>query len=73
MEAPTVELPTPEKTPESTTLLPSTVPQKHVIVIDPGHGGSETGAVGPDGTNEKDVVLGIARKLKSILKILAIG
>jgi N-acetylmuramoyl-L-alanine amidase len=61
------ELP-PTKTPEATTLLPSTVPQKHVIVIDPGHGGSETGAVGPDGTNEKDVVLGIARKLKSVLE-----
>jgi N-acetylmuramoyl-L-alanine amidase len=61
------ELPS-TKTPEATTLLPSTVPQKHVIVIDPGHGGSETGAVGPDGTNEKDVVLGIARKLKSILE-----
>jgi N-acetylmuramoyl-L-alanine amidase len=66
--APTIELPTPEKPPESTTLLPSTVPQKHVIVIDPGHGGSETGAVGPDGTNEKDITLAIARKLKSILE-----
>jgi N-acetylmuramoyl-L-alanine amidase len=67
-EAPAIELPSPQKPPGSTTLLPSTVPQKHVIVIDPGHGGSETGAVGPDGTNEKDVVLGIARKLKSILE-----
>ena len=63
----TPELP-PTKAPEATTLLPSTVPQKHVIVIDPGHGGSETGAVGPDGTTEKDVVLGIARKLKSVLE-----
>lgn len=66
--APTIELPTPQKSPESTTLLPSTVPQKHVIVIDPGHGGSETGAVGPDGTNEKEITLAIARKLKSILE-----
>ena len=41
-ESPSLELPTPQKVPESTTLLPSTVPQKHVIVIDPGHGGSET-------------------------------
>ncbi len=67
-ESPALELPTPQKVPESTTLLPSAVPQKHVIVIDPGHGGSETGAIGPDGTNEKDVVLGIARKLKSVLE-----
>jgi N-acetylmuramoyl-L-alanine amidase len=58
----------PVKPIEKPTLLPSTTPEKHVIVLDPGHGGDETGAVGPDGTNEKDVVLGIARKLKSILE-----
>jgi N-acetylmuramoyl-L-alanine amidase len=33
------------------------------IVIDPGHGGSETGAVGPGGLQEKDVTLQIARRL----------
>jgi N-acetylmuramoyl-L-alanine amidase len=60
--------PVPAKPLESPTLLPSTTPEKHVIVLDPGHGGEETGAVGPGGTNEKDVVLGIARKLKSVLE-----
>ncbi|PWT90076.1 MAG: hypothetical protein C5B54_07800, partial [Acidobacteria bacterium] len=50
------------------TLLPSTTPEKKVIVIDPGHGGSETGAAGKDGAFEKDITLSIARKLKSILE-----
>ncbi len=38
------------------------------IVIDPGHGGSESGAVGPGGTLEKDVTLAIARQLAADLK-----
>ena len=32
-----------------------------ILVIDPGHGGSDTGAIGPDNTAEKDVTLTIAR------------
>jgi N-acetylmuramoyl-L-alanine amidase len=38
------------------------------IVIDPGHGGKDPGAMGPDGLMEKDVVLRIARKLKRKLE-----
>lgn len=34
-----------------------------VIAIDPGHGGQDSGAVGMNGTREKDVVLQIAREL----------
>lgn len=34
-----------------------------VIAIDAGHGGEDPGAMGPSRTNEKDVVLAIARKL----------
>jgi N-acetylmuramoyl-L-alanine amidase len=37
------------------------------IVIDPGHGGSDTGAVSGNGTVEKDVVLSVARRLAGIL------
>lgn len=37
------------------------------IVIDPGHGGHDPGAVGPKKLYEKDVVLDIALKLKEIL------
>lgn len=36
-----------------------------VVVIDPGHGGHDPGAVGKKGTREKDVVLAVSRKLKA--------
>jgi N-acetylmuramoyl-L-alanine amidase len=38
------------------------------IVIDPGHGGFDSGAVGPNGTKEKDVALQIAKRLRSALE-----
>lgn len=38
------------------------------VVIDPGHGGKDPGAIGPRGLKEKDVVLEIAKKLGRILK-----
>lgn len=40
---------------------------KKRIVLDPGHGGHDPGAVGPNKLYEKDVVLDIALKLKKIL------
>ncbi|WP_051227877.1 N-acetylmuramoyl-L-alanine amidase [Gillisia sp. JM1] len=39
-----------------------------VIVVDPGHGGSDPGAVGINGNKEKDVVLKIAREMIRISK-----
>ncbi len=39
-----------------------------VIVIDPGHGGSDYGAIGPCGTREKDVVLRIAKELAKLIR-----
>jgi len=38
------------------------------IVIDPGHGGHDPGAIGPSGLKEKDVVLKISKGLEKILK-----
>ncbi|HEY4743867.1 MAG TPA: N-acetylmuramoyl-L-alanine amidase [Desulfuromonadaceae bacterium] len=38
------------------------------IVIDPGHGGHDPGAIGPNGIMEKDVVLAIGLKLRELLK-----
>jgi len=38
------------------------------IVIDPGHGGKDSGAVGPTGLKEKDMTLAISRKLRTSLK-----
>ncbi len=39
-----------------------------VVVLDAGHGGSDTGAVGPHGVREKDVALAVALKTEKILK-----
>jgi N-acetylmuramoyl-L-alanine amidase len=43
-------------------------PGLQTIVIDPGHGGVETGAVGADGTLEKNLTLEIARLLQARLR-----
>jgi len=39
-----------------------------VVIIDAGHGGRDPGTVGPRGTQEKEVALGIARALSGILE-----
>ncbi|QRN41038.1 MAG: AMIN domain-containing protein [Neisseriaceae bacterium] len=39
-----------------------------IIVLDPGHGGEDPGAIGTKGTREKDVVLNIARKVRTELR-----
>ncbi|HWI62626.1 MAG TPA: N-acetylmuramoyl-L-alanine amidase, partial [Symbiobacteriaceae bacterium] len=38
------------------------------VVIDPGHGGEETGAVGPGGHIEKDINLAVGLRLKTVLE-----
>ncbi|MFQ5776468.1 MAG: N-acetylmuramoyl-L-alanine amidase [Terriglobia bacterium] len=38
------------------------------IVIDAGHGGSDTGTIGPTGLMEKDLVLDVARRLGRLLE-----
>lgn len=43
------------------------VKKDKIIVIDPGHGGDDPGAIGKRGTTEKDVVLAIGKKLKGVL------
>jgi N-acetylmuramoyl-L-alanine amidase len=39
-----------------------------VIVIDPGHGGDDNGAIGPSSVKEKDIVLRICTQLYKLLK-----
>jgi N-acetylmuramoyl-L-alanine amidase len=54
-------------TPRPAPAPPVAGSELRTIVIDPGHGGEETGARGPGGTLEKDVALAIARKLRAEL------
>jgi N-acetylmuramoyl-L-alanine amidase len=46
-------------------------PQQEIVktvVVDPGHGGMDPGAIGPDGIEEKNVVLGIALAVRDLIK-----
>jgi N-acetylmuramoyl-L-alanine amidase len=52
--------PSDERRQETRAARPSTVRR---IVIDPGHGGKDPGAVGANGTQEKDVVLAMGLRL----------
>lgn len=38
------------------------------VVLDPGHGGSDPGALTPDGLTEKQVTLDVARRVKGLLE-----
>lgn len=53
--------------PKVTIPLHKCVRHDVVIVIDPGHGGKDPGAIGQSGTKEKDVVLAISKELKEII------
>jgi len=43
-----------------------------VVVVDPGHGGKDPGAIGVYGTREKDITLAVAKKLKSLLETIGV-
>ena len=43
-------------------------PEKRVVVIDPGHGGSDPGTTGDGGRREKDIALAIGRYLERELR-----
>lgn len=45
--------------------VPSGQKRDIIVVIDPGHGGEDPGAIGPNRLKEKDVVLSIAKELRN--------
>jgi len=47
---------------------PAEAPGIHTIVIDPGHGGKEVGAIGPGGLMEKDATLALCQRLAASLE-----
>jgi N-acetylmuramoyl-L-alanine amidase len=61
-EAPELAAPAP---PENAGTKPE--PRQLIIVLDPGHGGHDTGAIGAGGLMEKDVVLDLALRLRKLL------
>jgi len=53
----------------STSTKPATKKRaRRIVVLDPGHGGIDTGAIGPNGSKEKHVVLAIAKNVRNILR-----
>jgi N-acetylmuramoyl-L-alanine amidase len=58
--------PRPQSSPLAT--VPSTPARPLTIVIDPGHGGKDPGAIGPGGLMEKTIVLQIAKELRQIIR-----
>ncbi len=58
----------PSRRRESLSLIEQLGLKVKTIVIDPGHGGKDPGAVSESGLMEKDVVLDIAKRLKTLLE-----
>ncbi len=48
--------------------LPNVQRSKYYVVIDPGHGGPDSGAVGIDGLRETDVVLDVSKIVTKLLR-----
>lgn len=42
-------------------------PKTYTVVIDPGHGGHDAGALGQNGEQEKNIALAISKKIKALL------
>ena len=59
--------PAPGVVPPTVVTRPVEQPGIHTIVIDPGHGGTQVGAIGPAGLMEKDATMALCRKLADAL------
>jgi N-acetylmuramoyl-L-alanine amidase len=56
----------PPQAPDLGSLAPSS--SIRTIALDPGHGGDDEGTRGPGGTKEKDLALGVARRVRSVIE-----
>lgn len=61
------EMEPPDQRDPRAAMEPRTDRPPRVVVIDPGHGGHDTGAVGPGGVTEKEVALAVSRALAEVL------
>lgn len=52
---------------QDNALLADTANEQNVILLDPGHGGEDPGAIGADGVLEKDLNLSTALRLRDLL------
>ncbi|MEH2094184.1 N-acetylmuramoyl-L-alanine amidase [Nostoc sp.] len=64
--------PDPESPPTTASETSQPIPRppkgRIVIIIDPGHGGKDAGAIGLHGLQEKDIILRIGKKVASLLE-----
>jgi N-acetylmuramoyl-L-alanine amidase len=58
---------------KNTSKLPAKTDRLIIIALDPGHGGEDPGAIGPQGTQEKDVVLSVALKLRELINATSVN
>lgn len=65
---PTTPAPAPTPAPTDPVPLPAPVAGLRTVVIDPGHGGEESGARGAGGAIEKDITLQVARRLRTMIE-----
>jgi N-acetylmuramoyl-L-alanine amidase len=56
------------KAPQTGAARPPRAEPLRLIVLDPGHGGHDPGAIGPSGLQEKEVVLDVCKRLARLLE-----
>ena len=64
------QTPSPEADTPPSPALQQRIDRLIVVALDPGHGGEDPGAIGPNGLKEKDVVLAVALQLRDRLNAL---
>lgn len=63
-----IPVPPPSPSPAPPTSFPTVPNSRIVVMVDPGHGGKDPGAVGIGGLREKDVILPIAQEVAALLE-----